>query len=31
MELKESGVLASDYATKPRISEQYGTGTETEI
>ena len=31
MELEESSFLASDYTTKLRSSEQYGTGTKTEI
>ena len=31
MELEESTCLTSDYTTKPQLSRQYGTGTETEI
>ena len=31
MELEESTLLTSDFATKPQSSEQYGTGTKTEI
>ena len=31
MELEESRYLISDYTTKLEFSEQYGTGTKTEI